>query len=91
MKFDNLPNSEDIEACRSYRASLCKDNGFFGNTSDYFVVENPLNGETELETGSDVCKGSSSVDNLELVRISSQVNCSCLVNLPNRAPLEERR
>ncbi|KAJ3854460.1 hypothetical protein EV368DRAFT_36733 [Lentinula lateritia] len=79
VKFDNLPSSEDIEACGSYRASLCKDNDFFGNTSDYFVVENPSNGENELlETISDVCKGSSSVDNLELVRFSSQADCSCL-------------
>ncbi|KAJ3894288.1 hypothetical protein GG344DRAFT_86643 [Lentinula edodes] len=90
VKFDNLPSSEDIEACRSYRASLCRDNGFFGNTSDYFVVENPSNRETELETISDMCKGSSSVDNLELGPIGREA-LTTMINREEQFPARARR
>ncbi|KAF8827589.1 hypothetical protein HHX47_DHR4000120 [Lentinula edodes] len=56
----------------------------------YFVVENPSNGETELETISDMCKGSSSVDNLELGPIGREA-LTTMINREEQFPARSRR
>ncbi|KAJ4482055.1 hypothetical protein J3R30DRAFT_2117499 [Lentinula aciculospora] len=97
VNIADLPDSEDTDRCKSYRTSLCRDNGFFGNTSDYFWsspgVEDPLNGENaELESGtiSDVCKGSSSADTLELGPIGREA-LTTMINREEQLPTRSRR
>ncbi|KAJ3791217.1 hypothetical protein GGU10DRAFT_338191 [Lentinula aff. detonsa] len=97
VKLDSLPDSEDTEACRSYKANLCKDNGFFVNTSDYFWgssdVGYPSDGENvEFESGtiSDVCKESNNVDTLELGPIGREA-LTTMINREELLPARSRR
>lgn len=87
VKIEDLPDSLDVEACATYRPSLCRDKGFFGQPPDmaYFWSTTPnedglskdgsLSGkDAELESDGkdDVSEGNSSVKStLELVRFNS--------------------
>lgn len=92
VRMDDLPDTEDVEACMSYRSSLCKDKGF-NQPPDmtYFWSTTPSDdgpsddgslgsedAELESEDMDDVSKGNSSANTLELVRFNSIELITCI-------------
>ncbi|KAE9395085.1 hypothetical protein BT96DRAFT_923108 [Gymnopus androsaceus JB14] len=104
VRMDDLPDTEDVEACMSYRSSLCKDKGFnqppdmtyFWSTTpsdDGPSDDGSLGGEDaelESEDMDDVSKGNSSANTLELGAIGRET-LSNMIRQDELLPSRSRR